>query len=228
MRRAGRTVFVALAAFALAAVAAAVSTAAGDGWSETSVVSGESPPERKAVYADNGISAEFSMPPGAGVAYERSGKWPSSSSASIRMHTDNVNVTGNGYVPSEAFFPVSVTFAFGEDSLTLGWKERVSLFFQYLWRGFPPSGIRLTYAWGNRVPQGSMYRLRDEETVFVLAGGEEAGKEIAVVRRLADDFRAAYARDPKGPVTNVLVRSRRPSAEKGGMKAGVTLGFPSN
>ena len=167
MRRAGRTVFLALAAFALAAVAAAVSTAAGDGWSETSVVSGQSPPERKAVYADNGISAEFSMPPGAGVAYERSGKWPSSSSASIRMYTDNVNVTGNGYVPSEAFFPVSVTFAFGEDSLTLGWKERVSLFFQYLWRGFPPSGIRLTYAWGNRVPQGSMYRLRDEEIAVV-------------------------------------------------------------
>jgi len=228
MPRPRRTVFAALAAFALAAVAAAVSIAAGDGWSEPSVVSGDSRPEWKAVYADNGISVEFSMPPGAGVAYERSGKWPSSSSASIRMYTDNVNATGNGYKPSEAFFPVSVTFAFGEDSLSLGWRERVSLFFQYLWSGFPPSGIRLTYAWGNRVPQGSMYRLRDEETVFVLAGGEEAGKETAVVRRLVDDFRAAYARDPKGPVTKVLVRSRRPSAEKGGLKAGVTLGFPSN
>jgi hypothetical protein len=212
----------------LTALAAAASTAAADGWSETSVVSGESRPERKAVYADNGITVEFSMPPGAGVAYERSGKWPSSSSASIRMYADNVNATGNGYVPSEAFFPVSVTFAFGEDSLDLGWKERVSLFFRHLWGGFPPSGIRLTYVWGNRVPRGSMYRLWDEETVFVLAGGEEAGKEIAVVRRLADDFRAAYARDPKGPVTKVLVRSRRPTAEKGSMKAIVSLGFPSN
>jgi hypothetical protein len=73
-----------------------------------------------------------------------------------------------------------------------------------------------------------MYRLRDEETVFVLAGGEEAGKEIAAVRRLADDFRAAYARDPKGPVTKVVVRSRRPSAEKGVMKGSVSLGFPAN
>jgi hypothetical protein len=144
------------------------------------------------------------------------------------MYADNVNATGNGYVPSDAFFPVSVTFAFGEDSLTLGWKERVSLFFRQLWAGFPPSGICLTYAWGNRVPQGSMYRLWDEETVFVLAGGEEAGKEIAMVRRLADDFRAAYARDPKGPVTKVLVRSRRPSAEVGAMKARMSLGFPSN
>jgi hypothetical protein len=144
------------------------------------------------------------------------------------MSTDNVNSTGNAYLPSEAFFPVSVTFAFGEDSLSLGWRKRVSLFFRYLWSGFPPSGIRLTYAWGNRIPQGSMYRLRDEETVFLLAGGEEAGKEIAVVRRLADDFRAAYARAPKGPVTKVLVRAGRPSAEKGAAKAGVSLAFPSN
>ena len=228
MRSAPRAGIAVAAAILLAALAAAVSIAAGDGWTETSVVWGESPPERKAVFADNGISVDFSMPPGSGVAYVRSGKWPSPSSASIRMYADNVNATGNGYVPSDAFFPVSVTFAFGEDSLTLGWKERVSLFFRQLWAGFPPSGICLTYAWGNRVPQGSMYRLWDEETVFVLAGGEEAGKEIAVVRRLADDFRAAYARDPKGPVTKVLVRSRRPSAEKGAMKARLSLGFPSN
>jgi len=228
VRSARRALLAAIAAFALATIAAAVSTAAGDGWSEPSVVSGETRPEQKAVYADNGIAVEFSMPPGAGVAYERSGKWPSSSVASVRMYADNVNATGNGYVPSEAFFPASVTFAFGEDSLSLGWKERVSLFFQYLWSGFPPSGIRLTYAWGNRVPQGSMYRLRDEETVFVLAGGEDAGKEIVAVRRLADDFRAAYARDPKGPVTRVLVRSRRPSGEKGAIKVSVSLGFPAN
>ena len=223
-----RTAFVALAAFALAALAAAASIAAGEGWSEPSIVWGEIRPEWKAVFTDNGVTVDFLIPPGAGVAYERSGKWPSASAASIRMYADNVNATGNGYVPSEAFFPVSVTFAFGEESQSLGWKARVALFFRYLWEGFPPSGIRLTYAWGNRVPQGSMYRLRDEETVFVLAGGEEAGKEIAVVRRLADDFRAAYARDPKGPVTKVLVRAQRPSAEKGAMKATLSLGFPSN
>jgi len=225
MHRAGIAAF---AAIVLAALAAAASIAAGDGWSETSVVSGESQPGRKAVFADNGIAVEFSMPPGSGVTYERSGKWPSASSASIRMYADNVNATGNGYVPSAAYFPVSVTFAFGEDSLDLGWKERVSLFFRQLWSGSPPSGICLTYAWGNRVPEGSMYRLWAEETVFVLAGGEEAGKEIAVVRRLADDFRAAYARDPKGPVTKVRVRARRPSAEVGAVKARLSLGFPSN
>ncbi|HEX9191714.1 MAG TPA: DUF3047 domain-containing protein [Candidatus Deferrimicrobiaceae bacterium] len=213
---------------ALAALIAAVSIAMGDGWVESSPGWTGSLPERKTAYADNGITVDLHLAPGTGVLYERSGKWPSSAAASIRMYADNVNATGNGYVPSEAFFPVSVTFAFGEDSLDLGARERVSLFFQYLWNGFPPSGIRLTYAWGNRVPQGSMYRLRDEETVFVLAGGEDAGKEVAMVRRLADDFRAAYARDPKGPVTKVLVRSQRPSAEKGVLKASVSLGFPSN
>jgi hypothetical protein len=212
----------------VAGIAAASAVASADGWVESSLWWGSSLPERNVVYADNGISLQLRMTPDTGVVYERSGSWPSSSSASIRMSTDNVNSTGNAYVPSEAFFPVSVTFAFGEDSLSLGWRKRVSLFFRYLWSGFPPSGIRLTYAWGNRIPQGSMYRLRDEETVFLLAGGEEAGKEIAVVRRLADDFRAAYARAPKGPVTKVLVRAGRPSAEKGAAKAGVSLAFPSN
>lgn len=227
--RSPRRTWIAVAvAIVLAALAAAASIAAGEGWSEPSIVWGEIRPEWKAVFTDNGVTVDFLIPPGAGVAYERSGKWPSSAAASIRVFADNVNATGNGYVPSDAFFPVSVTFAFGEDSLDLGWKERVKLFFRYLWSGSPPSGIRLTYAWGNRVPQGSMYRLWDEETVFVLAGGEEAGKEIAAVRRLADDFRAAYARDPKGPVTKVLVRSRRPAAETGSMKARMSLGFPSN
>jgi hypothetical protein len=213
---------------ALAGVAVVAAVASADGWVETSLWWSGSLPERKVAYADNGISVQLLMAPDTGVVYERSGSWPSSSTASIRMSTDNVNATGNAYVPSEAFFAVSVTFAFGEDSLELGWRERVSLFFRYLWSGFPPSGIRLTYAWGNRIPQGSMYRLRDEETVFLLAGGEEAGKEIAVVRRLADDFRAAYARAPKGPVTKVVVRAGRPSAEKGTAKAGISLGFPSN
>lgn len=228
MRSAQRSGIAVAAAIALAALAAAASLAAGNGWVESSTGWTGSLPERKTAHADNGIAVELSLAPGTGVAYERAGKWPPGVAASIRMYADNVNVTGNGYLPSEASFPVSVTFAFGEDSLTLGWKERVSLFFRYLWNGFPPSGIRLTYAWGNRIPQGSMYRLWEEETVFVLAGGEEAGKEIAAVRRLADDFRAAYARDPKGPVTKVLVRAQRPSAEKGAVKARVSLGFPSN
>ncbi len=214
------------AALAVALIASAVSIAAGDGWVESSSGEGGSLPERKATFSDNGISVELVMGPGTSVQYERQGNWPSVSSVSIRMFADNVNETGNGYVPSRAFFPVSVTFAFGEDSLDLGWRERVSIFFRQLWAGFPPSGICLTYAWGNRVPQGSMYRLWKEETVFVLAGGEEAGKEIALVRRLADDFRAAYARAPKGPVTKVLVRARRPSAEQGVLKARVALGFP--
>ncbi|HEX9204751.1 MAG TPA: DUF3047 domain-containing protein [Candidatus Deferrimicrobiaceae bacterium] len=220
----GASLFFALAVFILAAAA----TAAGDGWTELSPEWGDIRPERKAVYSDNGITVEFVNPPGSAIGYERSGKWPASSTASIRMYADNVNVTGNGYVPSEAYFPISITFAFGEDSLDLGWRERVSLFFRQMWSGFHPSGICLTYAWGNRVPQGSMYRLWQEETVFVLAGGDEAGKEIAGSRRLADDFRAAYARPPKGPVTKILVRARRPSGEKGTLKGNVSLAFPAN
>jgi len=227
MDRGGRPGIAACTLLVLAAVAA-VSLAAAGAWTESGVGWLSSLPERKSSFSDNGISLEVNMAPGTGVSFEREGAWPSSSRATIRMSSDNVNATGNDYVPSEAFFPVSVTFAFGEDFVSMGFWPRVGLFFRHLWSGFPPSGIRLTYAWGNRVPLGSMYRLRDEETVFVIAGSDQAGKEISVVRRLSEDFQAAYARAPKGPVTEVQVRAARPSGESGSIKARLSLGFPSD
>jgi len=211
---------------ALAAVAA-VSLAAAGAWTESGVGWLSSLPERKSSFSDNGISLEVNMAPGTGVSFEREGAWPSSSRATIRMSSDNVNATGNDYVPSEAFFPVSVTFAFGEDFVSMGFWPRVGLFFRHLWSGFPPSGIRLTYAWGNALPVGSMYRLWEEETVFVVAGPEEAGKTISSTRRLADDFNAAYGRPPKGPVTEVRVSASRPYREKGPMRASITVRFPA-
>ena len=98
---------------------------------------------------------------------------------------------------------------------------------EQVWNGFTPSGIRLTYAWGNGLPVGSMYRLWEEETVFVVAGPEEAGKTISSTRRLGDDFRAAYGRPPNGPVTEVRVSARRPSREKGPVRASITVRFPA-
>ena len=223
MRNVGRAGIAACLLFAASTLAGGAGewTESGPGW-------WGSRPEQKVSFSDNGITAEWNMAPGAGVSYERPGAWPPSSRVSIRMSTDNVNGTGNEYVPSEAFFPVSVTFAFGKDSLSLGFLSRVGLFFRHIWSGFPPSGIRLTYAWGNRVPQGSMYRLEEEETVFVVAGRDEAGKEISVVRLLSADFQAAYGRAPKGPVTAVLVRAVRPPGEIGPLKARVALGFPAD
>jgi len=156
----------------------------------------------------------------------RAGRW-AAGPAAIRFGVDNVNGGKNDYLPVEAIFPASVTFAFGRDSLELGVKRRVVLFLKQLWRGFTPSGIRLTYAWGNGLPVGSMYRLREEETVFVVAGPEEAGKTISSTRRLGDDFRAAYGRPPKGPVTEVRVSARRPSREKGPVRAAITVRFPA-
>jgi hypothetical protein len=144
---------------------------------------------------------------------------------------DNVNLgegvsRRNDYLPGEAIFPASVTFVFGNDSLKLGWKRRTVLFFKQVWNGFTPSGIRLTYAWGNGLPVGSMYRLMEEHTVFVVAGPEEAGKTITSNRRLADDFKAAYGRPPRGPVTEVRVSACRPAGEKGPVHASITVRFP--
>jgi hypothetical protein len=195
-------------------------------WEESTPGRWESLPERHVGGTDNGISVEVTMPPGTGVSYRRIGRWEAAP-AELRFVADNVNARGNDYLPGEAFFPASVTFVFGDDLLKLGPKRRVGLFFKQLWYGFTPSGIRLTYAWGNGLPVGSMYRLWEEETVFVVAGPEEAGKTISSTRRLGDDFRAAYGRPPNGPVTEVHVSARRPSREKGTVRASITVRFPA-
>jgi hypothetical protein len=203
--------------------------AAGEGpgkWDESTAGRWESLPERHVGATDNGISCEATMVPGTGVSYRRVGR-QEPASAALRFAVDNVNARGNDYLPAEAIFPASVTFVFGDDSLKLGTKARVGLFFKELWYGFTPSGIRLTYAWGNGLPVGSMYRLWEEETVFVLAGPEEAGKTISSTRRLLDDFRAAYGRSPNGPVTEVRVSARRSSREKGPVRASITVRFPA-
>jgi hypothetical protein len=195
-------------------------------WDESTAGRWESLPERHVGATDNGISVEVTMSPGTGVSYRRVGR-REPASAALRFAADNVNIRGNDFLPGEAIFPASVTFVFGDDSLNLGVKRRVGLFLKQLWKGFTPSGIRLTYAWGNGLPVGSMYRLWEEETVFVVAGPEEAGKTISATRRLGDDFRAAYGRPPKGPVTEVRVSARRPSREKGPVRASITVRFPA-
>jgi len=203
--------------------------AAGEGlgkWDESTAGRWESLPERHAGATDNGISVEATLPPGTGVLYRRAGRW-AAGSAALRFGVDNVNAGRNDYLHGEAVFPASVTFVFGDDSLELGVKKRIGLFFEHLWYGFAPSGIRLTYAWGNGLPVGSMYRLWDEETVFVVAGPEETGKTITSNRRLADDFKAAYGRSPNGAVTEVRVSARRPSREKGPVHASITVRFPT-
>ena len=200
-------------------------------WDESTAGRWESLPERHVGATDNGISVEATMFPGKSVRYRRVGSW-AAGSAALRFGVDNVNFGRsdygrNDYLLDEAVFPASVTFVFGNDSLKIGWRRRVTLFLKQLSFGFTPSGVSLTYAWGNGLPVGSMYRLREEETVFVVAGPEEAGKTISSTRRLADDFKAAYGRSPKGPVTEVRVSARRPSREKGVAHVSITVRFPA-
>jgi len=224
-----RKIALSLLGFAALLAASGPIFAAGEGrgkWEESTPGRWESLPERHVGGTDNGISVEATMSPGTGVSYRRLGPWEPAPAA-LRIVVDNVNARGNDYLPGEAIFPASVTFVFGDDSLNLGAKKRIGLFFKHLWHGFTPSGIRLTYAWGNGIPVGSMYRLWEEETVFVVAGPEEAGKTISSTRRLGDDFRAAYGRPPNGPVTEVRVSARRPPREKGPVRASITLRFPA-
>lgn len=195
-------------------------------WKESTPGRWDSLPERHVGGTDNGISVEVTLTPGTGVSYARTGRWEPGPVA-LRLAADNVNTRGNDYLPGEAAFPASVTFVFGKDSLNLGAKRRVWLFLRQVWTGFTPSGIRLTYAWGNGLPVGSMYRLSEEETVFVVAGPEEAGKTVSTARRLGDDFLAAYGRPANGPITEVRASARRPSREKGPVRASITVRIPA-
>jgi hypothetical protein len=199
------------------------------GWEESTPGRWNRLPERKAVAADNALSGEFVLPPGTGLAWEKKGAWnlPAGAVLSFEFTSDGTNPSSEDYREFKARFPVSVTAVFGKESQHLPWKKRMAGFFRRLRWGFPPGGIRLTYAFGNSVPVGSMYRLAEEETVFILAGDEEKGKKIQAKRNLKQDFQAAYGRDPKGPVTRIIVRSERPSKEQGPIRTTVRLTLPA-
>ena len=220
-------VFLALAASLLAPVFLYSADDPNYGWKRSDGGFWGSQPEVHAGFSDNGIAVELTLPPGTGVAYARVGSW-ASDNVFLQMSTDPVGPGENEYLPGEARFPASATFVFGKDALPIGFWGRFKLFFRQIGNGFRPSGIRLTYAWGTRLPVGSMYRLWEEETVFILAGPEEAGKKISTARDLENDFKAAYGRPPKGPVTKVLVEAQRSSREKGAATTSVMVRFPAD
>lgn len=232
-RRAGRLVlaFVLLGVIFVPAAAAdnTASMLEAAGWSERSPGWLTSLPPRTVEIRDSGIGGEFVLAPGTALLWER--RWKGASgpgpALEIEMFSEGTNASSEDYREHGASFPVSVTAVFGRDSLSLPVRTRVLDFFAAFWYGFRSGGIRLTYAMGHIAPAGSMYRLSDEETVFVLGGDEEKGKTINVRRDFAADFRAAYGRDPRGPVTRLLVRAERPSRETGAIKARLRLVFPA-
>ncbi|MBP2673234.1 MAG: hypothetical protein H6Q84_74 [Deltaproteobacteria bacterium] len=219
--------FLALTSILLAAVPALSGDEPSHGWKRSSAGFWTGFPEVRSGFSDNGIALELSLRPGTGVTYSRDGSW-ASDNAVLQMSTDVIFEGKNEYRTGEARFPASATFVFGKDALSLGTKERITLFFRHLWDGFRPSGIRLTYAWGTRLPVGSMYRLWEEETVFILGGAEEAGKKIVTARQLSRDFQAAYGRPPKGPVTKVLIEARMPPEAKTPVQTSITVRFPAD
>jgi Protein of unknown function (DUF3047) len=198
------------------------------GWEESTPGRWNSLPERKVEAGGDSFRADVVLRPGTGVRWEKKVKKTRSPGDAlvIEMTSSGTNGTSRDYDRYKAHFPVSVTVVFGKDSVDLSWKKRVADFFQDIWYGFSPGGIRLTFAFGNSAPVGSMYRLEEEETVFLLGGKGEQGKRIRVSRDLKEDFRAAYGRDPKGPVTRLLVSGERPSREKGQIETEIRLSSP--
>ncbi len=198
------------------------------GWAETSPGLFMSLPQRMAHVGRSEIGGDFVLGPGTRLVWDRrfAGAAGAGTSLKIEMRAEGANASSQDYRAHGASFPVSVTAVFGRDSVKLPARTRILDFFASFWYGFQPGGVRLTYAAGNVAPVGSMYRLSDEETVFVLVGDEERGRTITVHRDLIADFRAAYGRDPRGPVTRLIVRAERPSREKGTTKAGIRVVLP--
>lgn len=232
-RRAGRLVLVLVLLGAMSVPAAAADNTASAleaaGWSERSPGLLTSLPNRTVEIRVSGIGGEFVLAPGTALLWER--RWKGASgpgpTLEIEMSSEGTNASSEDYREHGASFPVSVTAVFDRDSLSLPVRTRILDFFAAFWYGFRPGGIRLTYAMAHIAPAGSMYRLSDEETVFVLGGDEEKGKTISVRRDFVADFRAAYGRDPRGPVSRLLVRAERPSRETGTIKARIRLVFPA-
>lgn len=200
-------------------------TLAQAGWSEESLSLFTEKPERAVVLPPGGgVEGTFRLEPGKGVAW-RTRVSAGPARGAILLHSEGMNATSRDYHPPRMHFPVSVTVVFGKDRQDIPLRSRVFSFIGGLLHGFPPRGIRLTYAWGHDAPVGSMYRPEEERTVFILAGEDERGKNVESVRTFADDFRAAYGRDPSGPVTQVIVESDRPPKEKETIRAGAGIRF---
>jgi hypothetical protein len=204
------------------------STLSAAGWEESTPGRWNRLAERKAEVKGNALAAEFVLSPGSGVAWRKKVSLTPGPAAvlSLGFACDGVNPSSDDYREFKASFPVFVTAVFGKDSEDVSFRKRFADFFRKIWNGFPPSGIRLTYAIGNRVPVGSMYRLGEKETVFILAGEEEKGKTVSAKRDLKEDFTAAYGRPPKGPVTMIVVGAQRPSKEKGNIKGSIAVTLP--
>ncbi len=204
------------------------SALAAAGWEEYTPERWISRADRKVEIRADGFSAEIALSPGTGVAWEKKGIWDPEKGAvlSMELSSSGTNARSKDYRRFDARFPVSVTAVFGKDRQDLPWKTRIASFFREILHGFTSKGIRLTYAFGNRVPVGSMYRLADEETVFIIAGEEEKGKKVRSDRNLKEDFLAAYGRPPAGPVTGFVVRADRPSGDRGTLSAGVAITLP--
>lgn len=198
------------------------------GWEEGTPGRWNSLPERKTEAKADLFRAEIDLKPGTGVQWEKRVNRPllPEDRLTIEMVSTGTNRTSRDYDRYKAHFPLKVTVVFGDEVVDLPWKKKFGDFFRAVWHGFPPGGIRLTFAYGNGVPVGSMYRFGVGETVFTLAGEEENGKMIRTVRNVGEDFRAAYGRPPRGAVSRILVSAERPSREDGAIHVEVRLTTP--
>jgi hypothetical protein len=186
------------------------------GWRERSAGLFASRPSIRFTADNVRFSGEADLAAGTGISFERLlSPGGTITGLDLSVQADGCNLKSNDYHEGDARFPISVTVVMGQDRPDYPVAKQVGRFFVRLWNGFPSRGLRLTYVWGCGTPVGSMFRMSDEETVFVVAGQDEVGKRIVARRVIDADFKAAYGRAPKGAPTEIQVRLDRPSNEKG-------------
>jgi hypothetical protein len=199
------------------------------GWEETAPGWRVSLPERTVEVLDNSVKGTFTLLPGTGVVLTRSGSFglDRGEFLEVALVSTGTNTASRDYDAGGVRFPVAVTAVFGRDALARPIRKRALSPLRGLRQGRSFEGIGLTYAWGNGVPVGSMYRLEENETVFILAGPDEAGRRVSARRDLLQDFAVAYGRVPQGPVTRFIIRAERPVGEEGPIRTEIHLVLPS-
>ncbi len=198
------------------------------GWSEDGNSAWDSIPGKSVRAGEAALSVRADLPPGARATFGKEVSWRPAPGEPffVEMQCGAPNRTSRDYRDGDARFLFRATLVFGQDRRIRGFSARVGQFFRRMVRGFPPEGARLTYACGNGAPVGSMYRLSKEEAVFLPAAAEEGGRKASSKRDLLADFRAAYASDPVGPVTRILVGLDRPGKEAGTAPVEGAIGIP--
>ncbi len=117
---------------------------------------------------------------------------------------DGVNQNESDYRVKEARYPIYVQVIFDEKP-DLSFRKYVALAFSAAWNRKIWTRRSLLYAFGNRIPKGSI--VNSTVSVAIVSVGDETdvGKDVKVDRDLRKDFTLAYGKPPASGVYRIVI-----------------------